>query len=342
MRCAGFNTGSEFHMLDHIAPLAELMQMPLITTEERNDRLARHYYPQVKTRFMPDLEFQLGAIAEEFDALFECKFWGADLKSLFRQFYKKEMRLVFCPHGQSDKGLHSLAQYPLQDILLLYGELMIEMLKELQLWPLIANYAFVGNYRLAFYRKYQEFYDGLAEKEIFSKLKSKNRTLLYAPTWKDGNQSTSFFDHGAKVISELPADWNLIVKLHPLLEERDPAYFYSIATLADHKPNTLIVDEFPPVYPLLSRADAYLGDFSSVGYDFLAFQRPLFFLPVRATGRLHTTGRIIDPSANIYKQLDGKNHYLEEQKTLYALAFSKNIAARDNILKLITRFAEEG
>lgn len=335
MRCAGFNTGAEFHMLDHIAPLAELMRMPLITNEERNHELARHYYPQIETRYMPDLEYRLGEIAEQFDALFECKFWGADLKSLFRQFYKKEMRLVFCPHGQSDKGLHSLAQYPLQDIVLLYGELMIDMLKNLQLWPLISNYAFVGNYRLEFYRKYQPFYDGLAEKEIFSKLKANNRTLLYAPTWKDGNQSTSFFDHGAKVISQLPADWNLIVKLHPLLEQRDPAYFYAITTLAKGKPNALIVDEFPPVYPLLSRADAYLGDFSSVGYDYLAFQRPLFFLPVHATGKLHTCGRIIDPSANIYVQLDKENRHLEDQKKLYAFAFSKNIAARDNILKTL-------
>ncbi|HSX10516.1 MAG TPA: CDP-glycerol glycerophosphotransferase family protein [Chlamydiales bacterium] len=334
MRCAAFNTGTEFHMLDHIAPLAELMQMPLITTEEQNTDLARRYYPQVEVRYLPDLEFRLGEIAEQFDALFECKFWGADLKSLFHHLYRKEMRLIFCPHGQSDKGIHSLAQYPLQDIVLIYGDLMIEMLKDLKLS--ISNYALVGNYRLQFYRKYQSFYDQLAEEEIFSKLHRNKRTLLYAPTWKDGNQSTSFFNYGPSILSQLPDDWNLIIKLHPLLEQRDPAHFYSIAALADRKPNALLVNEFPPVYPLLSRADAYLGDFSSVGYDYLAFQRPLFFLPTPHPGRLHACGHTIDPATNIYTQLD-RDCDREKQKKLYHFAFGKEILARDAIRKVITR-----
>ena len=40
MRCAAFNTGSDFHLLDHIAPLAAIMEMPLITVEEQNYELA--------------------------------------------------------------------------------------------------------------------------------------------------------------------------------------------------------------------------------------------------------------------------------------------------------------
>lgn len=337
MRCAGFNTGSEFHMLDHIAPLAELMQMPLITTAEQNYQLACHYYPQIQVRFMPDLEFKLGEIAEQFDALFECKFWGPHLKSLFKQFYHKEMRLIFCPHGQSDKGLHSLAQYPLQDIVLIYGNLLRKMLQNLQLWPLIVNYAIVGNYRLAFYRKYQHFYDSLTEKEVFSKLNKKNRTLLYAPTWQDAEQSTSFFHYGATVISALPSDWNLIIKPHPLLEERNPAHFYAIASLADQKPNALFVNAFPPVYPLLSRADVYLGDCSSVGYDFLTFERPLFFFPTHNPGTLHTCGRIIDPSATLYQQLEQGDRYQEKQRKLSQFAFTKTNEAQKNILKILTR-----
>jgi hypothetical protein len=337
MRCAAFNTGTEFHMLDHIAPLAELMQMPLIVTEELNDQLARHYYPQVQTRLIPDLEFRLGEIAEQFDALFECKFWGTDLKALFQHLYKKEMRLIFCPHGQSDKGLHSLAQYPLQDIVLLYGGLLKEMLQNLQL-P-IRNSATVGNYRLQFYRKHQSFYDNLADQEIFSKLNPKNRTLLYAPTWKDGANSTSFFDHCPNVLSQLPSDWNLIIKLHPLLEQRDPAHFYSIAALADKNANALLINEFPPVYPILARVDAYLGDFSSVGYDFLAFQRPLFFLPTTQTGKLHSCGRMIDPTANIYAQLDKPNDDKEKQRKLYEWAFGENQKVQENILRALKQRA---
>ena len=300
MRCAAFNTGTDFHLLDHIAPLAEQMGMPLITTEERNDALARRYYPQIEVRNMPDLESELSAIAEEFDALFECKYWAPHLKLLFRQLYNKEMRLVFCPHGQSDKGYKAalLDPYAFQDAVLLYGDLLIEMLKDLNIWTSLSNYAVVGNYRLRFYQKYRSFYDSLVVREV--PLDKKKRTLLYAPTWRDADGATSFFQYGKEVISQLPFDWNLIVKIHPLLEQRDPAYFYAIAAQMDKKPSAILIHEFPPVYPLLSLSDIYLGDASSVGYDFLYFQRPLYFFQGEQTGKIHSCGRRIDPARNIF------------------------------------------
>ncbi len=321
MRYAALNTGSDFHLLDHIAPLAALLQMPLITTEELNDQLARTYYPQVDVQHMPDLDFQLSSIAERFDVLFECKYWTPYLKTLFRDVYKKEIHLVFCPHGQSDKGYKTplLAPYAWQDTVLLYGELLIEMLKDLTIWPSIANHAIVGNYRLQFYQKYRSFYDELVEKEI--RLDKKKRTLLYAPTWQDADAATSFFQHGARVISELPSDWNLIIKLHPLLEQRNPGDFYSIAALAEKKPNVFLVHHFPPVYPLLSQVDVYLGDASSIGYDFLFFQRPLYFFPTSHPGRLHSCGKIIDLDKDLYDQLEISNVHKEQQEKLYQLAF---------------------
>lgn len=326
LRCAALNTGPDIHLLDHIAPLAHLMQMPLIATEERNAELSRLYYPQIETRYMPDLEFQLADIAEQFDVLFECKYWVPHLKGLFRQIFKKEMRLVFCPHGQSDKGFKAplLAPYAQQDAVLLYGELLISMLRELGIWPSISNYALIGNHRLLFYRKHQAFYDELAEREVFSRLDHRKPTLLYAPTWRDADQSTSFFHHGSAVLSQLPSDWNLILKLHPLLEQRDPAYFYRIAALADKKSNALLLTEFPPVYPLLAKTDVYLGDFSSVGYDFLAFQKPMFFLPTHDPANLHSCGQFIDPS-NLYTFLDRSitNPFPGKQAELYRFAFGE-------------------
>ena len=320
MRSAALNTGPDIHLLDHIAPLAELKGMPLIFTEEKNSALAQRYYPQVQGIYLPDLELRLGAIAEQFDTLFECKYWAPHLKELFRNLYKKEMKLVFCPHGQSDKGF-LLAPYAFQDRLLIYGELMVEMLKELGIWSSIVNYELIGNHRLRFYQKYREFYDSLAEEEVFSKLDSKRKTLLYAPTWRDADDSSSFFRYGAQVLSQLPSDWNLIVKLHPLLEQRDPSQFYSIIALADRKPNALVLSEFPPVYPILARADVYLGDASSVGYDFLLFQRPMFFFPAQRAGRLHSCGTKIDPTSPLYPQLERSARCAEEQKKLYEFAF---------------------
>lgn len=337
MRFAAFNTGPEFHGLDHIAPLAELLDMPLIVTEEKSEMLARRYYPQVKVERISDLEMQLASIAQRFDVLFECKYWPVHLKSIFRNLYRKEMLLVFCPHGQSDKGFKAplLAPYALQDLVLLYGDLMIQMLKDLEIWPSISSSLVIGNYRLSFYHKYRTFYDEIVKKEV--PLNKAKKTLLYAPTWRDADGASSFFTQGAKVISQLPSDWNLILKVHPLLEQRDPAYFYAIASLVDKKPNALLIHEFPLVYPLLARSDVYLGDASSVGYDFLHFQRPLYFFPADFQGKLRSCGKVLNPDQNIYSQLEIDHPFGQNQKELYRFAFSNPIS-KDAMIESIDLF----
>ena len=201
---------------------------------------------------------------------------------------------------------------------------MMEMLKELNIPT--PNYAIVGNYRLQFYQKNRSFYDSLLSFD------QKKRTLLYAPTWKDSDSATSFFDYGAKILSELPSDWNLVIKLHPLLEARNPAQFYPIAKLAAQKSNAFLIQDFPPVYPILAQADVYLGDFSSIGYDFLAFQRPLYFLPTTHPGRLHSCGRLIDPTKNLYSQLETSHLHQAQQKALYDHTFHSVEDARQTIL----------
>ena len=335
LRCAALNTGSDIHLLDHIAPLAHLLDMPLITTDELNYSLAQKYYPQIKTRHEPDLEHKLGDLAASYDALFECKYWAPHLKLLFRQLFNKEMRLVFCPHGQSDKGYQSplLAPYVQQDRVLLYGNLLSQMLQELKLQP--PPSATIGNYRLNFYKKHRSFYDELAENEVFSKLPRGNLNLLYAPTWKDADSATSFFDWTPEILAQLPPDWNLILKLHPLLEQRDPARFYSLAARAENTPRVVLLSEFPPVYPILSRVDCYLGDASSVGYDMLPFGKPLFFTP-GPSRRLHACGEIVDsPAALFQKNLAAP--FRKQQQELCAQAFASlsDAEAKKNILSIL-------
>lgn len=327
MRCAALNTGPDFHLLDHIAPLSHLIQMPLFLTDEKNYELTLRYYPKIEAHYMPDLEHNLAQFAERFDVLFECKYWAPYLKRLFRDLYRKNMVLVFCPHGQSDKGYSTplLAPYAEQDIVLRYGELMKEMLSDLNVK---SNSVRIGNYRLHFYLQNKMFFDAIAEKEIFSQLSPQKKTLLYAPTWRDADQATSFFRWAPSLLSELPDDWNLILKIHPLLEQRDPANYYKIAALADRS-NTLLVSEFPLVYPLLARSDAYLGDYSSVGYDFLTFRRPMFFFlnPSLPRGKLHSCGIILDSPKNLFRNMDP--YLVKDQIALEHHAFGDAMSEKE-------------
>ncbi len=117
----------------------------------------------------------------------------------------------------------------------------------------------------------------MAEKEIFSKFEKKQTTLLYAPTWKDPEDSSSFFHLCEDMLKSLPDHYNLLIKLHPKIEEENPAKLYYY--MGKHeKPNVFFVPNSPIVYPILARADVYIGDFSSIGYDMLTFDKPMYFL----------------------------------------------------------------
>lgn len=321
MRILALNTGSDFHLLDHIAPLADLLGVSLLTTEEKNFKLAKTFYPNIQVQYVPDLEFRLKEVAESYDVLIECKYWKPHLKKLFLELYKKDITLIFCPHGQSDKGFGFplLKPYEDQDAVLTYGSLMNEMLVLLNIKP--KKTILVGNYRKKFYESNQPFYDEALKKVV--QVDSSKRTVLYAPTWKDADETRSFFEYGLKVIQEVPDDWNLILKLHPLLEERTPIDYFHVIRHIDKKKNVFLLDEFPPVYPVLNIADIYLGDFSSVGYDFLGFEKPLYFLPTETPSRIYSCGKMLDASKNFYSQFENLEPFKEEQKKLYSHAFTK-------------------
>ncbi|HSW86826.1 MAG TPA: CDP-glycerol glycerophosphotransferase family protein [Rhabdochlamydiaceae bacterium] len=273
-KIVGIHTGPDTH-LDHLGVLCAILHIPLIVTEENTLQLAKKFYPDCQTIFIPHSDLSIGFLAENFDVIFECgKFWALELVPLLELLHQKNMRIVFCPHGNSDKG-HSLS-FPIeQDISLVYGDHMIDLLKKTGSFS--QKMLRTGNYRFLYYTLNKSFYDERAQEEIFSRLNEQQKTVLYAPTWDEKENPTSFFDACEDVILQLASDFNLIIKLHPFLEEHYPAQTYRILAQYEGHQNVLFLNAFPPIYPLLDKTDIYIGDFSSIGYDFLVFDRPMYF-----------------------------------------------------------------
>ncbi len=324
---ATLSTGTAFHYLDHIAPLAWHLEAPLIVSERKTESLAAKYYPFIPLECIEDLEFKFASLAR-FDTLIECRYWRPHFKPVFETLHGKKIDLIFCPHGQSDKGFGapSLAYYAQQDAIFFYGDLHADMLQKLDLWDSIPRKIRLGDYRRDYYLAHKTFYDDLIEKEIFSSLPPNQPTLLYAPTWLDDDLSSSFFEQSERVFSSLPRSWNLIVKLHPFLQERHPAHYIHALERCPKGENFLLLEDFPLIHPLLARVDAYLGDFSSVGYDFLKSQRPMFFFPndKMPKAKLRDCGLEIPDQVSLFSFLDKHrdNPFAEKQKQLYDYAYS--------------------
>jgi len=344
MRPVSILTGPETY-LDHLGVLSALLEIPLIVTEEKTFQLAKEYYPDIPVSLQPLEALTLEYLATHFDVIFETgKFWAIELKPFFELLFRKTMRFVYCPHGNSDKG-HSVRNHPLQDISLIYGDHLRDLATQTGAEENIHRFARTGNYRYAYYNERRSFYDKLAEEKIFSRFKREKPIILYAPTWQDKENPTSFFLAIDRFIEELSSSFNLLIKLHPFLVEDFLPHVLSVLGKYETHPSAQFLTDFPPIYPLLSRTAVYVGDYSSIGYDFLSFDRPLYFLQPKK-------GKFVSPLRGCGLELPEKENWaefiqetLKEQesnearKKVYAYAFGEELPSeeiRANILRALT------
>lgn len=326
--------GDSVNHLDHLAPIAEIMNIPLLIEEEFLLETMEKYYPFIETIFVDHHAKLLDTLASQFEYLFVT---GADyrpnLSPLLELIYQKKLLFWYCNHGNSDKVLDHFKK---QNFAFIYGPQMERRLKEEHCFDQLEGTVRTGNFRLKFYQKHQSFYDQLVEKEVFSKFDTQRPTILYAPTWVDSEKNTSIFEVGLSIIDQLPEDYNLILKIHPWLIHHNPGFITHIEERFKDKNNVNVLSLYPLVFPILKRIDIYLGDFSSIGYDFLAFNRPMFFFDPskREKSRqkstfLHQCGICIPEDAyhSIYhfidNHLESQNKLKEIRKSVYLDAFGE-------------------
>lgn len=326
MSAAGFLYGQDIHHLDHIAPLCHFLDIPLVVTEPEMEKTTKHYYPSVVVYCYNTLEVAQHTL-KQFDVIFSC-LPTAMIDQIFffdEHLMRKKILNIWLGHGNSDKGKASPFMEALQHekIALVYGQNMIDFLKEKQVLDKLFRHIPIGNYRYHYYMKMRPFYDKIVKKNILSKFKKDQTTLMYAPTWGKTSNESSFISALPQILHSLPASYNLIVKMHPNSILQHQALYDSLIKKYARSPNVLFLDTFPPIYPLLSTIDILLGDFSSINYDFLTFQKPMFFLNPTKTSHienpeltLHQCGTSIhaEDFPNIFSILEKK---LPEDTMLY-------------------------
>ena len=330
---AGLIYGPMAHHLDHLAPLCALLDIPLIVTEEEIASAAKKYYPGLNVIYWDYLQIP-SYLIKQFDTIFSSlpRPLFDDIFFLAQKLLGKEISSIWVPHGNSDKGHASIFMEGLKHDLyaLVYGNKMIDFLKAKDAFYQLKACHAVGNFRLTYYLKYKDFYDTLLENTLgFS-----HPFILYAPTWQDGETSTSFYGAISHLIDKLPSNFHLVIKLHPNLNDtRADQLIYRY----ENRPRVIFLKEWPPIYSLLNKTSIYIGDMSSIGYDFLTFNRPMFFLnqnkrPLSDPGLfLHKAGISLFPDdyAQIYaiieKELSqDKENFFSIREEIYSYTFERD------------------
>lgn len=280
IQAVGLNPNNYPQLTDHLAPLCAIMDIPLILTDEDYCLTIKPLYPNLKTVLLEWEEFTPRYLIENYDLLLQSEYWHRqEFYSKFaplEEEYGKNIRNVHCPHGFSDK-LRWFQYCVYEDITLVYGDNMLDMFKEMGILQHLNTYVRIGNYRYSYYLQNKNFYDAIANEKIKSRFQNNNPILLYAPSWHHEEDNSSIFESNS-IYENLPSNYNLVVKIHPRQEETNAPALYRLMGKYEKKENILFITDLPVIYPLLNLSNVYIGDVSAIGYDFLSFNRPMFFL----------------------------------------------------------------
>jgi CDP-glycerol glycerophosphotransferase (TagB/SpsB family) len=327
--CAYINK-TEVHHLDHIGVLAATLDIPLITSDLKLYYLGKQFYPGLNICYMSSDELSAEALVNSFDLIFITNFWDKPDFDKFFEDTKKKIRYVYCSHGNSDKGqtYPVMERFLLQDITLIYGMRMLDFLKEKGVT--LNDKVICGNYRLNYYKKYKEFYDSIPLPIPNTYCKK----ILFAPTWNP--QDSCLFQDLSKLIDDIPDDFALIFKVHPAFE-RDFFFQYTqVEELFNKKENIFILKDFPIIYPLLEKVDCYVGDSSSISYDALYFNKPIYFInstPQIPSTYIHQAGTILDSHFSLFDQIKSNDllddRFTEIRKEMFAYTFQEGISDSD-------------
>lgn len=329
---AGLIYGNCPHYIDHLAPLCHILNIPLLVS----DPLLLEYqefYPETAFLYESPISFN-SFVFDHFEVIFSC-YPRILLDSIFAAeeiTRNKKISSVWCSHGLSDKGrsFNAIDALKNERYAMFYGKRMLQYFNEVCSLEKIQNYVLNGNYRLEYYKKFSSFYQSLIQEKFGKIISSPHKTLLYAPTWNDIEGSCSIKSIASYLTQELPEDLNLIIKPHPLTALDDLIYLENLISDSLWKERITVVENFTPIYPLLALCDYYLGDMSSIGYDFLYFDRPLFFINHNQRDlnsdpglHLHHCGISVTPDnfSSLYNLLKGKDTFSEKRKSLYQESF---------------------
>lgn len=323
MKGIGIIPGYRPALIDHLIPLCALMEAPVLVTHPFMKCLIELYYPAIEVVLAEPEDGLLDEALKDYDLLLYVHY-SRQVNDLFvfdEYVARKRARSIMCLHGNPDKfqEIYWLENLADEDIVLAYGPQLVKLIEQKRIpkTPLVC-----GNYRLEYYHAHEAFFDA---KLPFKKEKP---LILYAPTWAANNRKielrkyyTSFLQVYQELFETLPDDFQLVVKLHPL---HASIMYEEIQQIKAAYPQIYFLDDYPLVYPLLKHVDYFIGDYSSIGYDFLYFDRPLFFLGSLKKTPLQDCGLTIH-NAPIYETI--KNYsdapYSQKRQTLYRHVFGQ-------------------
>ncbi len=181
----GVITSYTVALIDHIVPLCQIMDVPLLCTNPWIHQLVQLHYPEMPLILDEGEDYTLDHVLKDYEVLFYVdharKHNGAF--QFVEHSFQGPARSVCSLHGNSDKkrNLYWMEKFIDEDVTVIYGKHMLDFLEEKGVLERLKHCVVSGNYRREYYLERKEFFDAQAKHLFFPD--SGKKTIFYAPTW---------------------------------------------------------------------------------------------------------------------------------------------------------------
>lgn len=283
MSAMGLIYGNYFEDIDHLAPLIDILHLPLFVTEkEIFDRINR-FYPTVNVHLV--LPKALGrTLLKEGNTVISC-IPTVKIRRIFgleEMMLKRQLHTLFLPHGYSRQDLTQAIL--LEKNVLVLGKKMIDIFYSLGLKLNFQTLVSVGNYRYLYYLRHEVEMEQNIEAHFLS---TPHHRAIFFPCDQESPEHIHYLRE------HLKKDWELFVKYHAK-KTNDPINI-------ELKPTEKL--DCPYIYPYLKKGALFVVEESSVVYDALFFDTPTFFF--KDHPEIDTLGIKFDPNLEEgFKKID--------------------------------------
>lgn len=226
------------HHLDHLIPVSYYEKIPLLVRNNDTEEALLDFYPWV-----PYYRYESYPHLDQIEAFIGTVKTETTLRVLHHAIWGKTPKMVRLHHGHSDK------------------------IQDFSDYDTILSYKDFPNYRLKFYNEFKK--ELMAVAKPLLPVEEKEKPLLIALTW-----DTPDVEKHLELLCQHPMKERFVFRLHPILADRELMH---IKLKVKHKIH-LLTHDCPYIYPFLDLHAGILTDRSSIGYDALYFQKPLFVL----------------------------------------------------------------
>lgn len=323
--CLFIYDDNEF-FIDTLAPLAALINIPLLIIDSPSNQKIQSFYPSVECHTFPrDRICQ--EVLKKYNVIISCHptYLMKELFSVSSAMLNINPTFIWFPHQQKEE-YSSYEHLDQERIILVWGEALLHNLQRHGICLSIFRTLMLGDIKYIYTQKMKKFYQRFVTETLFSFLPKENDTYLIAPVFHKNQDSDALITTISALIEHAPPTVNLIIKMDPMDQIHEKKCVEKIKKKAKPFFNSFVIMNYPVIPALFDQVKGLFTNNISYSYHFCIYDKPLYFLGPPPPALYSCCTPFLFEKCSTFPQLPLEKKSYSMKKMIHSLNFDHSVS----------------